>query len=44
MSTMEMVIVDPENLDFTETRAISWILSMLVIVAAEMEATDFLRL
>ena len=40
---MEMVIVDPKNLDFAETRAIGWILSVLATVAAEMETVDLLR-
>ena len=40
---MEMVIVDPEDLDFAETGAIGWILSMLAIVAAKMEIANLLR-
>ena len=40
---MEMVIVDPEDLDNVETGAIGWILSMLTTVAAKMEAVDLLR-
>ena len=40
---MEMVIVDLEDLDFAETGAIGWILSVLAIVAAEMETVDLLR-
>ena len=39
---MEMVIVDPEDLDFAETGAIGWILSVLATIAVEMEATDLL--
>ena len=31
-----MVIVDPEDLDFAKMGAIGWILSVLVIVAAEL--------
>ena len=38
-----MVIMDPENLDFTKTRAIGWILSMLAIAAVEMKTTDLLH-
>ena len=41
--TIEMVIVDLENLDFTETRVISWILSMLATVVVEMETVNLLR-
>ena len=37
-----MVIVDPEDLNCAETGAIGWILSVLAIVVAEMETTDFL--
>ena len=40
---MEMVIVDPEDLDFAETGAIVWILSVLAIVAAKMEIANLLR-
>ena len=40
---MEMVIVDLEDLDFAETGAIGWILSVLEIVVAEMEAADLLH-
>ena len=42
-STVEMMIVDSEDLDFTETGVISWILLVLTTVAAEMETTDLLR-
>ena len=42
MSTIEIVIVDPEVLDFAEMGAISWILSMLATVATEIETTDLL--
>ena len=38
-----MVIVDPEDLDFAETGAIGWILSVLATVAAKMKATDLLH-
>ena len=40
---MEMVIVDLEDLDFAEMGVIGWILSVLAIVAAEMEIVDLLR-
>ena len=40
---MEMVIVDPEDLDCAETGAIGWIFSVLAIVVAGMEAADLLR-
>ena len=36
---MEMVIVDPKDLDFVEMGAIGWILSVL---AMEMEITNLL--
>ena len=42
MSTMEMVIVDLENLDCAETGDIGWIPSVLAIVTAEMEIVDLL--
>ena len=38
-----MVIVDLEDLDFVETGAIGWILSVLAIVTVEMETADLLR-
>ena len=40
---MEMVIVDPKDLDFAEMGAIGWILPMLATVATEMETTDLLH-
>ena len=40
---MEMVIMDPEDLDFVEMRAIGWILSVLATIAAEMGITNLLR-
>ena len=40
---MEIVIVDPEDLDFAKMGAIGWILSVLATVAAEMEIVDLLR-
>ena len=42
-STIEIVIVDLENLDFAEMGAIGWTLLVLEIVAAEMEITNLLR-
>ena len=38
-----MVIVDPEDVDLAETRAIGWTLSMLAIVAVEIEIVDLLQ-
>ena len=38
---MEMVIFDPEDLDFVEMGAIGWILSVLEM-EMEMEITDLL--
>ena len=35
--------MDSEDLDFVETGVIGWILSVLAIVAAEMETTYLLR-
>ena len=40
---MEMVIVDLEHLDFAEMGAIGWILSVLAIVATEMETANLLH-
>ena len=40
---MEIVIVDPEDLDFAKMGAIGWILLVLATVAAEMEIFDLLR-
>ena len=37
-----MVIVDLEDLNFAKAGAVSWILSVLATVAAEMEITDLL--
>ena len=42
-STVEMVIVDPEDLDFVETGAIGWILPVLSTVVEEMETTYLLH-
>ena len=41
-SSLEMVKVDPEDWDYVETEAMGWTLSMLAIVAAEMEIADLL--
>ena len=41
-STVKMVIMYSEDLDFVEMGAIGWILSMLATVAAEIEATNLL--
>ena len=38
-----MVKMDPENWDCAETGAMSWTLSMLATIAAEMEIADLLR-
>ena len=40
---MEIVIVDPEDLEFAEMGAISWILSVLATVTGEMETADLLH-
>ena len=40
---MEMVIVDPKDLDFAKTGAIGWILSVLATVVVEIETADLLR-
>ena len=42
MSTVKMVIMGPEDLDFAKMGAIGWILLVLVTIAAEMETTDLL--
>ena len=39
-STMEMVIVDSEDLDFVQMLAIGWIPLVLATVATEIETTD----
>ena len=39
---MEMVIVDPKDLDFVEMAAIGWILSVLAMLVVEMETADLL--
>ena len=42
-STVKMVIVDPEDLDFAKIGAIGWIHSVLATVAAKMETIDLLH-
>ena len=42
-SSVDMVKVGPEDLDYAETRAIGWTLLMLATVAAENEIVDLLR-
>ena len=39
---MEMMIMDSEDLNYVEMRAINWILSVLAIVVVEMEMDDLL--
>ena len=38
-----MVIVDPKDVDLAKTGAIGWTLSMLAIVAVEIERADLLQ-
>ena len=40
---MDMVKVCPEDLDCAETGAIGWTLSVLAIVAVEIEIADLLQ-
>ena len=42
-SFVEMVKVRPEDLDCAEIGVIDWALSVLAIVAAEIETVDLLR-
>ena len=42
-SLVDMVKVRPEDLDCAEIGAIGWTLSVLAIVAAEIEIADLLR-
>ena len=42
-SSLEMVKVDLEDLDYVEMGAIGCILSVLIIVVVEMETADSLR-
>ena len=41
--SVDMVKVHPKDLDCAETGAICWILSVLAIVAAEIDTADLLR-
>ena len=41
--SVDIVKVRPENLDCADMGAIGWTLSLLVIVAVEIEAADLLR-
>ena len=42
-SSVEMVKVRPKDLDCAETGAIDWALSVLAIVAIEIETADLLQ-
>ena len=42
-SSMDMVKVRPKDLDYAETGATSWTLSMLATVVAEIEIANLLR-
>ena len=42
-SSVDMVKVRSEDLDYVETGAIGWTLSVLVTVVAEIETADLLR-
>ena len=42
-SSVDMVKVRPEDLDCAKTGAIGWTLSVLAIVAAEIDTVDLLR-
>ena len=42
-SSVDMVKVRPEDLDYIETKAISWTLLVLATVAAEIETPNLLR-
>ena len=42
-SSVEMVKVRPEDLDYAKIGAIGWTLSVLATVAAEIETADLLR-
>ena len=42
-SSVDMVKVRSEDLDYAEMGAIGWTLSVLAIVAAEIETADLLR-
>ena len=42
-SSVEMVKMRPQDLDYAEMVAIGWTLSVLATIAAEIETTDLLR-
>ena len=42
-SSVDMVKVHPEDLDYAKMGAIGWTLSVLATVAAEIETADLLR-
>ena len=42
-SSVDMVKMRTEDLDYAKTGAIGWTLSVLAIVAAEIETTNLLR-
>ena len=42
-SSVEMVKMRPQDLDYAEMGAIGWTLAVLATVAAEIETTDLLR-
>ena len=42
-SSVDMVKVHSEDLDYTEMEAIGWTISVLATVVAEIETTDLLR-
>ena len=42
-SFVDMVKVRPEDLNYAETRAIGWTLSVLATVVVEIEIADLLR-
>ena len=42
-SSVEMVKVQPEDLDCAETGAIGWTLSVLATIVAEIETANLLR-
>ena len=42
-SSVEMVKMRPQDLDYAEMGTIGWTLSVLATVAAEIETTDLLR-
>ena len=42
-SSVDMVKVRPEDLDYAKTGAIGWTLSVLATITAEIETIDLLR-